>query len=283
MTQASFIQDARTATAQAEAASDQTTVDGGSKSEDLYVFAVKHVSLKKGERMVVPVLEAEVAYDDLYTLDIPITPPPEVQCTNPGAYRANVADGHSGTQAADSLKFLHKVRLKNTLPQPFTTAPALLVENSQGKEVILAQSLMTYAAQGSASDLTVTTAVDLKAVKHENEVGRQDSATTWLNNKYARINVEGGITITNYGVKAVKIEVNRRVLGQVDTVSGNGSMQMLNALNEAASSPLPIWWGYYSWPGWWTQMNGMGKYTFQADLAPRQKAECSYKWHYFWR
>lgn len=253
--------------------SEVPVVDAGSKSEDLFVFGIKHVSLKKGERMVVPVLETEVAYEDLYTLDIPMAPPPEVQ--------------HSGGPIAgksdEGLKFTHKIRLKNTGSQPFTTAPALVMENNQGKEVILAQGLMTYAAPNSACDLTVTTAVDLKAHKDEREAGRHDSATVWLNDKYARIDEEGHLTVTNYGQKAVKIEVSRRVLGQVDTVSSNGTMVMLNALNETPSNQLPLWWPYYSWPSWWSQMNGVGKFTFQSELAPMQKAELNYKWHYFWR
>jgi hypothetical protein len=262
---------------------DLAAVDAGSKSEDLFVFSMKHISLKKGERMVVPVLEAEVPYEDLYTLDVPIVPPPEVARTNINAYRSSGSDSQTDGRADESLKFVHKVRLKNTLPQPFTTAPALLVDNSQGREVILAQSLMTYASPGSASDLTVTTAVDLKAARHESETGRQDSATTWLDNKYSRINLQGEITVTNLGPKPAKIEINRKVLGRVDSVCEGASMLMLNALSQGGSSQLPTWWGFYSWPDWWAQINGIGKFTFHADVGPGKKAAFSYKWHYFWR
>jgi len=48
------------------------------KSEDLYLFQVKHVTLKKGQRMVLPVAEYAMKYKDVYTLDVPVTPPPEV-------------------------------------------------------------------------------------------------------------------------------------------------------------------------------------------------------------
>ncbi|MBS1994055.1 MAG: hypothetical protein JSS83_26275 [Cyanobacteria bacterium SZAS LIN-3] len=249
------------------------SVDGGSKSEDLFVFGIKHVSLKKGERMVVPVLETDVEYEDLYTLDIPMVPPQEVQHSS----------GQPGPKSNEGLRFTHKIRLQNTGSQPFTTAPALLVENIEGKETVLAQSLMTYAAPGGASDLTVTTAVDLKVSKHEEEAGRQESATVWLDNKYARINEEGQLSVTNYGREPVKIEVSRRVLGQVDSTSPGGKMQMLNALNEGPDSQFPAWWPYYSWPNWWSQMNGVGRFTFQHKIEPGQKADFTYKWHYFWR
>lgn len=48
------------------------------KTEDLYVFTVKHITLKKGERMVVPVTEFHLDYSDTYSLDIPFTPPREM-------------------------------------------------------------------------------------------------------------------------------------------------------------------------------------------------------------
>jgi hypothetical protein len=49
------------------------------QSEDLYVFTVDHVSLRKGQRMVLPVEEFSLPYEDLFILDIPLTPPAEVR------------------------------------------------------------------------------------------------------------------------------------------------------------------------------------------------------------
>jgi len=47
------------------------------KSEDLFVFNVKHVTLKRGERMVLPIAEFTLSYKDIFTLDLPFGPPPE--------------------------------------------------------------------------------------------------------------------------------------------------------------------------------------------------------------
>ena len=44
----------------------------GSQREDLYVFQATSVSLKKGERMVLPITKFELPYEDLYTLRIPL-------------------------------------------------------------------------------------------------------------------------------------------------------------------------------------------------------------------
>jgi len=49
------------------------------KSEDLFVFNVRHITLKKGERMVLPIAEFSLPYKDVFTLDLPFAPPPEVR------------------------------------------------------------------------------------------------------------------------------------------------------------------------------------------------------------
>src|SRR5262249_27233851 len=49
------------------------------KSEDLFVFNLPHVTLKKGERMVLTIAEFTLPYEDLFTLDLPFSPPPEVR------------------------------------------------------------------------------------------------------------------------------------------------------------------------------------------------------------
>ena len=51
---------------------------GTDRNEDLFVYTVKHVSLKKGQRTVIPVAEIAVKYKDIYTLDLPFAPPREI-------------------------------------------------------------------------------------------------------------------------------------------------------------------------------------------------------------
>ena len=53
-------------------------IGGSEKSEDLFIFTLKHVTLKKGQRMVVPVTSFDLKYQDVFTVDIGVAPPPEV-------------------------------------------------------------------------------------------------------------------------------------------------------------------------------------------------------------
>lgn len=263
-----------------------------SKNEDLFVFNLKHLTLKKGERMVVPVQEYTVEYKDLYTFDLAIAPPPEVQSQNNHINNSGQSDEQ---KLADSNKVIHKIRLFNSSQQPFTTAPALIVvadtsnkpDSKQGNLVndgeVLAQGMMTYASPGSNADLTLTNAVDIKAKKEEKETSRTPDAVTWQDYKYARVNLAGTITLTNYMNKPVTVEITRKVLGRLDNVSKGGIMSMTNTIDEIKGNDLPPWWGYFSWPGWWSYMNGIGKFTFTETIQPGKSINVDYGWHYFWR
>lgn len=263
-----------------------------SKNEDLFVFNLKHVTLKKGERMVVPVQEYSVEYKDLYAFDLAVAPPPEVQ-----GQSSHINSGQSEEQRlADNNKVIHKIRLFNSSKHPFTTAPALIVvaeakaKNSNNKDnnhaddgEVLAQGMMTYASPGSNADLTLTNAVDIKAKKEEKETSRTPDAVTWQDYKYARVNLAGTITLTNYMNKPVTVEITRKVLGRLDNVSKGGIMTMTNTIDEMRGSELPPWWGYFNWPGWWSYMNGIGKFTFSETIQPGKSINVDYGWHYFWR
>ena len=50
-----------------------------------------------------------------------------------------------------------------------------------------------------------------------------------------------------------------------------------------AWSDLPAWWQWYNWPGWWHHLNSVSRIRWTATIAPGEKLEASYKWHYFWR
>jgi len=103
---------------------------------------------------------------------------------------------------------------------------------------------------------------------------------------YTRINLDGSLKLTNFRNKAVEVEVVRHILGTTDSVSHDGLIEKLNVLEDSkymAPGSLPYWWGYYNWPNWWRQLNGIGRITWKLNLNPGQQIELDYKRHYFWR
>jgi len=110
------------------------------KNEDLYVFTVEHVTLKKGQRMVVPIAEYELRYEDVFVLDLPFGPPPEV------GHRLNNDQQAKLAQLFHAPKVMHVIRLSNSAECPLTTAPALILREGR----VVAQGMMTYTAAGAS-------------------------------------------------------------------------------------------------------------------------------------
>ena len=250
-------------------------VAGSGKNEDLYIFTLEHVTLKKGQRMVVPVAEYELKYKDVFVLDLPFGPPPEVRHNFNNEQQARLA------QLYHSPKVMHKIRLANNAKCPLTTAPAMILR--QGK--IISQGMMTYTAVGASSDLELTAAVDISVEKLDRETDRIPDAVKWDNYTYARSNLTGTITLTNRRSDTVSLEIRRSILGQIDSASHEGLIEQLGR-NEGGwmdPSRLPFWWGWYNWPYWWYHFNAVGRVNWECEIEPGKSIELEYQWHYFWR
>ncbi len=240
----------------------------------MFIFTVKNLTLKKGERMVLPVAEFPLEYTDLYTLEIPFAPPPEVRRSFNSQRQAELA------KLFHAPKVMHKIRLRNKSPYPLTTAPAIIQQDGR----LLGQGMMTYTPAGGSVDLTITTAVDVSVKKSDTETGRTPNAATRGGYKYDRINLEGSISLTNYRNKAVELEIVRYVLGNASD-AGKGRIEKVN-VHEGAwqiGRGYPNWWRWYSWPSWWHHLNGMSRVQWKIKLEAGKSVELPYKWHYFWR
>jgi hypothetical protein len=264
-----------------EARSNDTTPEltGSAKNEDLFVFTVTHLTLKNGDRMVVPITAFTLPYTDVYTLDIPVTPPPEVWQTFGTQQQTEIA------RLARAPKVIHTLRISNTSDFPLTTAPALLMRDDK----VLAQSLVEYTPIHGSLDLPLTTAVDVLVKKTDHESKRTPNAVRWNSDEYTRIDLSSAITLTNHRNTPVLLEIKRSLLGQVDTADNDGHPDMLNPFEDDSYLPTatadnqPGWWNWYSWPNWWSHFNGIGQVSWKATLDPGKELTLNYTWHYFWR
>ena len=250
-------------------------VAGSGKNEDLYIFTLEHVTLKKGQRMVVPITEYELKYRDVYVLDLPFGPPPEVRHNLNNQQQAQLA------RLYHSPKVMHKIRLDNDAKYPLTTAPALILR--QGR--IIAQGMTTYTAVGASSDVELTAAVDISVDKLDKETDRIPDAVKWDGYSYARSNLTGTITLTNRRSDTVTLEIRRSILGQIDSASHKGTIEHLGRHEGGWIDPTsrPFWWGWYNWPYWWYHFNAVGRVSWECELNPGKEIELEYQWHYFWR
>lgn len=249
-------------------------VTGTGQQEDLFVYTLKHISLKQGERMVVPIAEFTVKYRDIYTVDLPFAPPAEVYRNIGTERQAELA------RLFNTPKAKHVLRLTNQGAYPFTTAPALVLQGNR----VLAQSMMTYTAIGATTDLEVTTAGNVLVSKKEVEAGRTPNAVAWDGNQYTRVDMSGMIHLANLKQEPVTIEVHRAILGNPLTADHNGKVEKTFLLNdENIVNSRPSWWGWYNWPYWWGHFNGMGHFTWTVQLDPGKAVDLGYTWNYYWR
>lgn len=250
----------------------------GEKTEDLYVFRLEHVSLKKGERMVVPVSVGALPYRDFFKLDVPFVPPADlVQRINPG-------QGAELARLAAEPKAVHTIRLSNTGKAPLTTAPALIMRDGR----VLAQGMLTYTSPGTEADLAVTTAVDIRVTKEENETRRVPNAQNWNGEQLARLELAGSLKLKNLRGNPVDIEVVRHVLGNVESADHEGVIEKLNVLEDlslfgqaggrgSSSWSSPAWIGWFNWPPWWRQYNGAARIRWQVRLDPGAETILGYE------
>lgn len=245
-------------------------VAGSGRSEDLFIYTVEHITLKKGQRMVLPIAEFEMTYRDVYTLDIPFTAPPEMRRYIGNSRNAEIA------RLLAAAKVQHVIRLSNKSKAPLTTAPALILRDSR----VLAQGMMTYTAIGAEVDLPVTVAVDVNVKKTDRETKRNADSVTWNGHRYSRIDLAGEIKITNHRDHDIELEVTRHVLGNVDKADHDGKPERVNVFEDTTFGRR---WNWGSWPRWWSHFNGVGRITWKLKLAAGKDVKLGYDWHYYWR
>lgn len=251
----------------------------GERTEDLHVFRLEHVTLAKGARMVVPVSVGVLPYREFFKLDVPFVPPAEV------LQQLDPRQGAEFARLMAAPKAVHTIRLSNTGKAPLTTAPALVMRDGR----VLAQGMITYTSPGAEVDLAVTTAVDIRVTKEERETRRVPNAQNWNGEQLAKLELTGGLTLTNLRGQPVDIEVVRHVFGNVASADHDGVIEQVNVLEDlsllgqAAGSGGPPWSGRFSWPVWWRQYNGAARIRWQVRLDPGAETTLGYTWTSFGR
>ena len=251
----------------------EPVVEGGAGAEDLFVFTLRDVTLKKGERMVLPIAAFELPYRDLYRLDVSFAPPMEVRQGLQSQQLVELA------RQLAAPKVRHVLRLTNTGDAPLTTAPTLVLAGGK----LLAQGTMLYTPRGGATDLEINVAVDVKVDTDEREVKRDPGPFRLGDDQYARVDVAGTIKLTNRKPKAIEVEVTRRALGLADTVGQGGAQKQLDLVQAWQGGSANPWWGWWSWPHWWFQHNGFAEFRWTATVPSGGEATFDAGWHYFWR
>lgn len=243
------------------------------RTEDLFVFTVPNLTLKRGERLSLPVARYTVKYTDVYALTMYHAAPIDIRA-NQSPEQAELS------RVLSRPSVMHRVRLQNNSGQPFTTAPAVVLRGGS----LLAQGMMTYGPSGTTVDIDLTKALDIQVEKEEQELRRVPAALRWRGSDYSRVDLSGSLTLTNRRDEPVEIEITRYLLGHVDSTTTGPRRSRVNLLGDEDYLPPQYtrWWGMYSWPWWWPALNGVERLQWTVKLPPGAKQESRFRWHYFW-
>ncbi|MCK4999637.1 MAG: hypothetical protein KAS23_08880, partial [Anaerohalosphaera sp.] len=218
-------------------------VQGTEKNEDLFIFTINYITLKKGQRMVIPLAEYSLEYKDVYVIDIPFAPPLEMRRNFNSNQHLELAKLYHAPKA------MHTIRFNNNSEYPLTTAPALVMKDGK----VISQGMMKFTAIGQTGNLELTTALDL-SVKVADEVSEKiPKAIHWDGYNYMKVKMDGTIEIKNYGKKNVVVEVKRSVLGNIDSADQDGNVLQLGRGYDSwtFTGGIPSWWNWCNWPYWW--------------------------------
>ena len=184
-------------------------------SNDLFVYSLPTLTLEKGERAAVPILDTRVSYQDVYTWR-----------TSLGKEEGD-QDGYggSGTLAGGSLRendVWHQIEMVNNTEIPWTTGTAMLTAGAQP----IAQELMTYTASGDSVRVPLTVAVNVPGSISEEEVGRVAEAEEWKGWKYTKVLKKANLRVSNGTEKAIDLEIVLELGGKVDEAPLQGEVTL---------------------------------------------------------
>ncbi len=248
---------------------------GGDKNEDLFVFTVDNLSLKSGERIVVPIAEYSLDYTPEFKVTIPFGPPKELHRNN----------SYSSPNDVDIELAKPKVKsyavLENDSAYPLTTAPALVLKNG----ALLGQTTMRYTPIGGSYDLELGTAVDVRVRKRDREVQRNLNAVKIAGTTYSRVETEGTILVENLRGTPIDLTVRRETYGEVTSATKGGVIRQHTGEwdDQVASYELPRWWSSYSWPIWWHSVNSFASVEWVLEMEPGDETQLGYESQYLWR
>lgn len=182
------------------------------RAQDLFVYNLPPLHLKKGERCAIPIFQTEVPYRDVYTWDLHIK-------------RNDIATAPSGSskdgnspQALTKNEVWRQVQLVNNTNLPWTTGAAMILIGQQP----LAQELLTYTSAGDSCRIPVTISVDTRGQFSEAEIGRDLAALRWDGHTYAKIKQEARLILANRKSTPIDVEIKLRFGGKTDAISDDG-------------------------------------------------------------
>ncbi|MGA2540349.1 MAG: hypothetical protein ABSG78_02170 [Verrucomicrobiota bacterium] len=198
-----------------------TAAPPGEQNEDLYLYRRAGVTLKKGDRARFSLLSTTAPYEHIYQWEVGDT--------------MNVDENanRTGQPAKPEDLVWHVLRIKNTGPQPWTTAPAFAVNGP----LPVAQDTLAYTPPGGRSTLKLTVATDVRAEQSQTERARRQVNLGGYN--YDEVTVDGKLRLTSWKNQEIAMLVRKSLVGEVlESPDGKASKVARNLTAVNSSSEI---------------------------------------------
>lgn len=176
---------------------------GAETRQDMFVYPVKSLGLKKGARALVPLWRNKVPQRHLYTVDL-------------GTYARTASDGNPLKLAEN--KVWHQLELTDDTDVPWTTGAALLMQGA----FPLGQDILGYTSPGGRTTIPMTIALNLRALQSERELERTANAQYVDGRQYALVKKKGTVEVSNLQKERSTIRVTLSTAGKVEKASHAG-------------------------------------------------------------
>ncbi len=228
--------------------------------QELFVYHLARLHLKKGERASLPLFAAEASYRNVYTWEVHVQ-------------RNAFTNTPAGAAVRSPLRLStnqvwRQIELANRTPFPWTTGPVMIMQDG----LPLAQELLTYTSAGEGVRVPLTIAVDLKGSFAEEEVRRQSNKLHWNGDQYARIDQLAKVVLRNNKNEDVDVEITLRMGGKIDAAEPEGKTRVSGYLADD--------WRNYRGDG---AVNNSSRVLWKTQIKARETAKFRAEYHYFLR
>ncbi len=217
----------------------------GQTAEDLFLYPLENVTLKRGEVGYYPLFTEGVPYTEFYEWKIP-------------DYIG--AEGYYTTRQPgqpDQPEIVwHSIRLTNTMKMPWTSAPAQLMKDGQ----IIGQDTLNYTAPTAQTTVKITRAAAVKAEQTEVEVNREREALRLYGDSFDRVTITGTLRATNYTKDRISLEVTKDLSGDIKATTPKAEDVTLARGLRAMNPSHELKWIIEMKPGESSEIS----YTYQA-------------------
>ncbi|MGO8676672.1 MAG: hypothetical protein ACLQVX_12475 [Limisphaerales bacterium] len=169
----------------------------GQTAEDMFLYPLPHVSLKRGETATIPLMNADMPYRHVYTW--------KIRDLLEGDHSRPLGDGHSAEEV------WHTCRLVNAARMPLTTAVAQFVKDGQ----FVGQDTCYYTAPGAEASIRINRAMGVQAEQAELEVDRKRNAANFYGYGLDLVKLRGELKTRNRLDRAVTLEITKELSGEV--------------------------------------------------------------------